>query len=47
MSLQRRIVRRAPVEVGGGWPEHVPMLLRRLYAMRGAPSWEDAQPRIA
>ena len=47
MSLQRRIVRRTPVEVGGGWPEHVPMLLRRLYAMRGAASWEDAQPRLA
>lgn len=47
MSVQRRIVRRAPVEPAGDWPDHVPMLLRRLYAMRGAAAWDDAQPKLA
>ena len=47
MTLQRRIVRRAPIVPGSDWPEHVPMLLRRLYAMRGAASFDDAQPRLA
>ena len=47
MTLQRRIVRRAPIVPGGDWPEHVPMLLRRLYAMRGAANFDDAQPRLA
>ena len=47
MTAPRRIVRRAPVVPGGDWPEHVPMLLRRLYAMRGASSYDDAQPRLA
>jgi hypothetical protein len=38
MSLVRSIRRRAPVtDAGAGaWPEHVPPLLRRLYAARGA-----------
>jgi single-stranded-DNA-specific exonuclease len=47
MTVVRRIVRRAPVEIGGDWPDHVPMLLRRLYAMRGAAAYDDAQPRLA
>ena len=47
MTLHRRIVRRAPVDPGGDWPDHVPPLLRRLYAMRGAGAWDDAQPRLA
>jgi single-stranded-DNA-specific exonuclease len=47
MTVVRRIVRRARVEIGAGWPDHVPMLLRRLYAARGAASWDDAQPRLA
>jgi len=47
MTLHRRIVRRAPVDFGGDWPDHVPQLLRRLYAMRGAGAWDDAQPRLA
>jgi len=47
MTAPRRIVRRTPVDVGAGWADHVPMLLRRLYAMRGAASWDDAQPRLA
>jgi single-stranded-DNA-specific exonuclease len=47
MTHLRRIVRRPPAEIGEGWPDHVPMLLRRLYAMRGAASWDEAQPRLA
>ena len=47
MTVMRRIVRRAPVEPAGDWPDHVPMLLRRLYAMRGAVAWDDAQPKLA
>jgi len=47
VTVMRRIVRRAPVEPAGDWPDHVPMLLRRLYAMRGAVAWDDAQPKLA
>src|SRR5690606_643146 len=32
---------------GGGWPDTVPPLLRRIYAARGASAWELAQPRLA
>ena len=47
MTPMRRIVRRPAVEPAGDWPDHVPMLLRRLYAMRGAAAWDDAQPKLA
>ncbi|HSR66139.1 MAG TPA: single-stranded-DNA-specific exonuclease RecJ [Xanthomonadaceae bacterium] len=46
MSVVRTIRRRAPVEPGA-WPEHVPPLLRRIHAARGALSAEQAQPRLA
>lgn len=42
-----RIRRRDPVPCGGGWPDTVPPLLRRIYAARGASAWELAQPRLA
>ncbi|MGN6513757.1 MAG: single-stranded-DNA-specific exonuclease RecJ [Lysobacteraceae bacterium] len=46
MSVARTIRRRAPGDAGS-WPDHVPPLLRRLYAARGASSLEQAQPRLA
>jgi single-stranded-DNA-specific exonuclease len=46
MTFERRIVRRPPVTLGD-WPDHVLPLLRRLYASRGASTWDDAQPRLA
>lgn len=40
------IVRRpAPADLGD-WPEHIPAVLRRVYAMRGCPDWTSAQPRL-
>jgi len=38
--------RRAPADPGV-WPDHVPVLLARLYAARGALAIEQAQPRLA
>ena len=38
--------RRGPAEPGV-WPDHVPVLLTRLYAARGALAVEQAQPRLA
>ncbi|WP_166207298.1 single-stranded-DNA-specific exonuclease RecJ [Cognatiluteimonas telluris] len=46
MTVSRRIRRRDSV-VPGAWPEHVPALLRRVHAMRGALDIEQAQPRLA
>jgi single-stranded-DNA-specific exonuclease len=46
MTPTRSIRRRAAV-VPGDWPEHVPPLLRRVHAMRGAMDIEQAQPRLA
>lgn len=42
-----RIRRREPVVVGGAWPGHVPPLLRRVYAARGADRFELARPRLS
>jgi single-stranded-DNA-specific exonuclease len=47
MTAMRRIVRRPAVVPGSDWPEHVPMLLRRLYATRGAADFESARPKLA
>ncbi|HVI26625.1 MAG TPA: single-stranded-DNA-specific exonuclease RecJ [Xanthomonadaceae bacterium] len=47
MSPLRSIRRRAPVADAGAWPDHVPPLLRRLYAARGALSLDQARPRLA
>jgi single-stranded-DNA-specific exonuclease len=47
MTAMRRIVRRPAVVPGSDWPEHVPMLLRRLYATRGAADFESALPKLA
>ena len=46
MSIVRSIRRRMPVETGT-WPEHVPPLLQRIYAARGALSIDQARPRLA
>ena len=46
MTAPLRIRRREPVP-GGDWPDAVPPLLRRLYAMRGALSPEQARPRLS
>lgn len=46
MSLVRTIRRRVPIETGT-WPDHVPPLLRRIHAARGALSIEQARPRLA
>jgi single-stranded-DNA-specific exonuclease len=42
-----RTIRRRPGEVGDGWPAHVPALLRRVYAARGAHDLAAAQPKLA
>lgn len=47
MTPVRRIRRRGPGEIGGDWPEHVPPLLRRIYAARGATDPALARPRLA
>lgn len=47
MSPIRRIRRRPLVHAGNGWPDHVPPLLRRIYAARGAPDPALARPRLA
>ncbi len=47
MTTVRRIVRRPPVEPAGEWPDHVPALLRRLYATRGAADFDAARPKLA
>lgn len=39
--------RRRAAEVAGAWPEHVPPLLRRVYAARGITDPALAQPRLA
>src|SRR5690606_11733245 len=43
----RRIRRRQPAPAGSGWPDHVPPLLRRIYAARGAADPALALPRLA
>lgn len=47
MTPVRRIRRRPPVPAGSGWPDHVPPLLRRIYAARGAADPALARPRLA
>src|SRR5690606_29398153 len=43
-----RLVRRSvPASPEGDWPEHIPLLLRRLYAARGATDHAQARPRLA
>ncbi|MFT4257758.1 MAG: single-stranded-DNA-specific exonuclease RecJ [Pseudoxanthomonas sp.] len=46
MTRRHRIVRRETAQTGS-WPAVVPPLLQRLYAMRGAPGIEQAQPKLA
>jgi len=41
-----RIVRRAVPEFGD-WPDHVPQVLRRIYAARGVKSYAETQLRLA
>lgn len=40
-------IRRREFELGSGWPEAVPPLLRRVYAARGITTPELASPRLA
>jgi single-stranded-DNA-specific exonuclease len=47
MTAPRTIRRRASVDVGDAWPQHVSPLLRRLYTARGASDMASAQPRLA
>ncbi|MGO4549899.1 single-stranded-DNA-specific exonuclease RecJ [Lysobacter sp. 2RAF19] len=47
MTMLRRIVRRPEITPQGDWPDHVPMLLRRLYATRGAADFDTARPKLA
>src|SRR4051794_17340067 len=42
-----RTIRRREMPVLGDWPAHVPPLLRRIHAMRGAHGIEQAQPRLS
>jgi single-stranded-DNA-specific exonuclease len=46
MTRARTICRRIGT-VGEGWPDHVPPLLRRVYAARDAHDIATAQPRLA
>jgi single-stranded-DNA-specific exonuclease len=50
MSTMRRIRRREPSpppSPSGPWPAHVPLLLQRIYAARGAHDLDQARPRLA
>ncbi|WP_101924944.1 MULTISPECIES: single-stranded-DNA-specific exonuclease RecJ [Luteimonas] len=47
MSATSPTIRRRDCDVGAGWPDTVPPLLRRIYAARGAHDVEAAQPRLA
>lgn len=42
-----RIVRRAAAAPSGAWPDHVPLVLRRIYAARGVAAYEGTQLRLA
>ena len=42
-----RTIRRREMPVLGDWPAHVPPLLRRIHAMRGAHDIDQAQPRLS
>ncbi len=46
MTVARTIRRRARA-VDGEWPDHVPPLLRRIYAARGALDVANSHPRLA
>jgi single-stranded-DNA-specific exonuclease len=41
------IVRRIAAETSGDWPDHVPPVLRRIYAARGVTAFEGTQLRLA
>ncbi len=43
----QRTIHRRECEIGEGWPDSVPLLLRRIYAARGAHDPQQAQPRLA
>jgi len=45
--MKPRTIRRREVGAVGQWPAHVPELLRRVHAMRGATGIDQAQPRLA
>ena len=50
MTAGRRIRRRASADAvppASAWPEHIPPLLRRIYAARGAHDADSARPRLA
>jgi single-stranded-DNA-specific exonuclease len=45
--MSPRTIRRREIGAIGEWPAHVPDLLRRVHAMRGASGIEQAQPKLA
>ncbi len=42
-----KTIRRREVPAIGDWPSHMPLLLQRVHAMRGASNIDQAQPRLA
>ena len=47
MTPVRTIRRRAAAAITGDWPPHVPPLLQRVYAARGACDLDSARPRLS
>ena len=47
MRPTARLRRRECPELSPDWPDHVPTMLRRVYASRGANGMVEAQPRLA
>jgi single-stranded-DNA-specific exonuclease len=45
--MKPKTIRRREAGAVGQWPAHVPALLRRVHAMRGATGIDQAQPRLA
>jgi single-stranded-DNA-specific exonuclease len=45
-SIRRREALAAPIDAADAWPADIPLLLRRVYAARGAPTHAQAQPRL-
>jgi len=45
--MTTRTIRRREAGAVGEWPAHVPELLRRVHAMRGASGIDQAQPKLS
>jgi single-stranded-DNA-specific exonuclease len=46
-TIRRRVIPAANQTGANDWPLHVPLLLQRVHAMRGAFNLEQAQPRLS